>query len=214
MQRVNSPPEEDNPENTENASSGDAQNGKDSNQLSITMQSHDGNAIAGICTLEKQGELCVAAFKAAMPAGYTEAFSFNLNLDVTGMAKCNYDKKSGRLVIRIPKQYQESGRKFALIGIDKYGKTKIFYDSDLDDATVAVNLDIEGYAFSLIYSDFARKSNTATATATATNGTYVVKSGDSLSQIALMVKKSVDFLADMNGIENVDNLSVGQVVKY
>lgn len=119
----------------------------------VLMQSFGGKTLSGICTVEKQGALCEAAFKAATPKGFTEAFSFNFNLDATGKSKPNHDKKSGKLVLNIPAQYQNPGRTFAIIGIDKNGMTKIFYDKDLDDKTLSAEIDIDGYAFSLIYSD-------------------------------------------------------------
>lgn len=119
----------------------------------VLMQSFGGKTLSGIYTIEKQGALCEAAFKAATPKGFTEAFSFNFNLDATGKSKPNYDKKSGKLVLNIPAQYQNPGRTFAIIGIDKNGMTKIFYDKDLDDKTLSAEIDIDGYAFSLIYSD-------------------------------------------------------------
>ena len=46
------------------------------------------------------------------------------------------------------------------------------------------------------------------------NDTYVVKQGDSLSKIAETVKKSVKYLAEKNGLENLDKLSVDQILKY
>ncbi len=119
----------------------------------VLMQSFGGKSLSGICTIEKQGALCEAAFKAATPKEFAEAFSFNFNLDATGKSKPNYDKKSGKLVLNIPAQYQNPGRTFAIIGIDKNGMTKIFYDKDLDDKILSAEIDIDGYAFSLIYSD-------------------------------------------------------------
>ena len=191
-------------------------NRNDSNSSAIVlMQSFKGEAIGGLCTFEKQGALCVATFKAATPAGFTEAFSFNLNLDSTGRTKVNYDKKQGKIVLNIPMQYQKQGRVFALIGIDKLGKTKIFYDNDVDDKTFSTNLDIEGYAFSLIYSDSVVNVNgKKSAAAGSGNGTYVVKQGDCLSKIAEIVNKPVKYLAEKNGIKDVDKLSVGQMLKY
>ncbi|MBP9997389.1 MAG: LysM peptidoglycan-binding domain-containing protein [Lachnospiraceae bacterium] len=208
--------EEDNSSNNSSDETEDDNDKSDSNQPAIIlMQSFAGGEIGGLCTFEKQGPLCAAAFKAAMPAGFTEAFSFNLNLDSTGKTKVNFDKKHGKIVLNIPTQYQKEGRTFAVIGIDRLGKTKIFYDSDADDKIFTTNLDIEGYAFSLIYSDSVvnqngKKKNTAESN----NGTYVVKQGDSLSEIAKIVKKSVKYLAEMNGLDDIDKLSVDQVLKF
>ena len=216
----------DKPKNTERSSFGNSNsnNRNDSNQSSINdsnqssiilLQSFGGEGIDGLCTFEKQGALCAAAFKAATPAGFKEAFSFNLNLDSTGKTKVNFDKKQGKIVLNIPTQYQKQGRTFAVIGIDRFGKTKIFYDNDADDKIFTTNLDIEGYAFSLIYSDsVANQNGKKKTTNVSNNDTYVVKQGDSLSKIAETVKKSVKYLAEKNGLENLDKLSVDQILKY
>lgn len=192
------------------------ENPSNSSQSSIILlQSFGGEGIDGLCTFEMQGPLCVAAFNAATPAGFTEAFSFNLNLDSTGTTKVNYDKKQGKIVLNIPTQYQKQGRTFAVIGIDRFGQTKIFYDNDADDTIFTTNLDIEGYAFSLIYSDSVVNQNGMKKTTTVSNnGTYVVKQGDCLSKIAEIVKKSVKYLAEINGLENPDKLSVDQILIY
>lgn len=44
-------------------------------------------------------------------------------------------------------------------------------------------------------------------------GTYVVKSGDTLSKIAKAYEIGVDYLAQVNGIRNKDAIAVGQVLK-
>ena len=111
-----------------------------------------GNSIRGLCTFETQGPLCAAIFKTSTPMGFREAFSFNLNLDVTGKNAPNYGKKAGEIVLTIPKKYRKAGRVFAVMGMGRNGKVKIFYDSDTSDETFTSNINIEGYAFSLIYS--------------------------------------------------------------
>lgn len=121
------------------------------------LKNFSGKGMGGLCTFEKQGPLCAAVFKAATPLGFFEAFSFNLNLDATGKTKPNYGKKTGEFVLNIPEKYRKKGRTFAIIGIDKSGKVKIFYDIDTDDKLFTTELDIEGYAFSLIYTDLAVK---------------------------------------------------------
>ena len=118
----------------------------------VGSQKNGGKEISGICTFEKQGPLCAALFKTVTPKGFEEAFSFNLNLDATGRTAPNYGRKVGQFVLNIPKQYRKAGRVFALIGVGRNGKVKFFYDSDMDDETFTTNLDIEGYAFSFIYS--------------------------------------------------------------
>lgn len=114
------------------------------------------NQQGSLCIINQQGPLCKAAFKTATPTGYTEAFSFNLSLqDNKGGYKSTYEKKTGKYVLYIPKEYRKTGRTFMLIGIDKMGKTRLFTDEDFSGETLTTTLDIEGYAFSLIYTDTA-----------------------------------------------------------
>lgn len=204
-----------NPNNSERKDNEDDNSQQSAVPAEPLMKSSANNGgISGICTYAKQGPLCAALFKSATPAGFKEAFSFNLNLDKTGKAAPNHDIKVGKLVLNIPKQYQKAGRTFAIIGIDKSGKTKIFYDSDSDDKIFTANISISGYAFSLIYSDSIGKGKRNANPINNDNGDYVVKQGDSLSSIARKLKKSVRYLAQNNNIENPDRLSVGQVLKY
>ncbi|MDO5575133.1 MAG: hypothetical protein Q4G60_14265 [bacterium] len=99
---------------------------------------------------EQQGPVCVAAFKLATPKGYKEALSLNLLLH----NKAGYDSKQKTLTIYIPDAYLKSGRTFALIGIDQYGKTHYFTDTDLKADSITINIEgFEGYAFDLIYKD-------------------------------------------------------------
>lgn len=108
------------------------------------------NNIKGSCAIrEKQGYLCRNAFNLAMNNKYKEAFSFNLMID----GKLSYAKKSGKFLLYIPYEYRKAERRFALIGVDKYGKTKLFYDLDQEDDKITANLDMEGYAFDLVYLD-------------------------------------------------------------
>lgn len=115
--------------------------------------SYAANKTESLCHIEQQGPLCVAAFNAATPKGYKEVFSFNTLLKDNGIFKTSYIKKTGKLVLNIPKEYQKKGRTFLLIGIDKFGNTKTFSDMDLSDEAFTTKLDIEGYAFSFIYTD-------------------------------------------------------------
>jgi len=96
-----------------------------------------------------QGSAAQAVFKANTPAGWKEAFSFNMTVN----DKADYTLKKGILSFKIPSQYLKAGRKFAILGIDKNGKVKMFPDIDTKDDTITMNIDIEGYAFDLIYFD-------------------------------------------------------------
>ena len=114
---------------------------------------YEANPLGSMCLIEHQGPVCVKAFNDAMPKGYKEAFSFNILLRENGIFKPSHVKKSGKFVLNIPKEWQKPGRKFILIGIDKFGNTKIFSVTDFSDETFTTMLDVEGYAFSLIYTD-------------------------------------------------------------
>lgn len=96
-----------------------------------------------------QGIAAQLAFSMNTPAGWKEAFTFNMTVN----DKADYSLKKGTLSFGIPTQYQKAGRKYAILGLDKNRKVKVFNDIDLKPDTITVNLDIEGYAFDLIYSD-------------------------------------------------------------
>ena len=99
---------------------------------------------------QEQGTAAQLAFRLNTPAGWREAFSFNMT--VKNMT--TYEPKTGTLSFTIPTRYQKDGRKFAILGIDQYGKVKIFYDTDTTADTITVNLiNFPGYAFDLIYCD-------------------------------------------------------------
>lgn len=97
----------------------------------------------------KQGIAAQAAFNVSRPAGWIEAFTFNMAID----RKVEHTLKNGVLIIIIPKEYQKTGRTFAIMGLDKKGKAWIYPDTDTNPATVTANVNFEGYAFALIYKD-------------------------------------------------------------
>ncbi len=97
----------------------------------------------------KQGPIAQAVFTSATPAGWSEAFTFN----VTVSGKTDYSLKSGTACIRIPSGLQKEGRQFAILGLDKNGKVKTFPDTDEKPDTVTVNLAVEGFAFDLIHTN-------------------------------------------------------------
>ena len=98
---------------------------------------------------EIQGPLGIAAFHAGRPEGYSEAFSFNLIIN----NKVDYTLKKGTLCLNIPPEYQKTGRIFALTALDTNGNVHIFNDLDDNPATITCNVDIDGFAFDLIYKD-------------------------------------------------------------
>lgn len=155
---INAPSPSSGRSTSDNGNNGDSDNSNSSGSNEGTyvnplVWNYAANQAGSLCLIEHQGTLCVAAFKAATPKGYSEAFSFNLLLKDNGFFKPTSVKKTGKFVLNIPKEWQKSGRTFALIGINKNGNTRIFTDEDLSDTTFTTTLDIEGYAFSLIYTD-------------------------------------------------------------
>ena len=123
-------------------------------ELGFTFGQND-----AVCFIDHQGEKCQAAFKAARPAGYEEAFSLSMLANKGEGYKTSYDLKNGRFVLDIPEAWQKNGRVFALIGIDEQGRTYLFTDEDTDDGTITVSLNLQGYAFSLIYTDSVAAKN-------------------------------------------------------
>ncbi|NLG05007.1 MAG: LysM peptidoglycan-binding domain-containing protein [Clostridia bacterium] len=101
-----------------------------------------------------------------------------------------------------------------LIGIDKFGKTKTFSDMDLSDETFTTMLDIEGYAFSLVYSDTAKTVPTSNLSSSQGSGTYEVQAGDTLSGIAKKLGKKRADLVQKNNLNNQDKLKIGQKIVY
>ena len=77
--------------------------------------------------------LQTTAYAATLPAGYKQAFTFNM--------------------INIPKELQKPGRIFALRVIDKSGNVIFLPDIDDQPDTITVTVNVEGYAFELIYKD-------------------------------------------------------------
>lgn len=106
---------------------------------------------AGVCAgYQVQGEAAKALFTAATPVGWKEAFTFNL-LNRSRMPEVNL--KSGTLTLTVPAEYLKAGRQFAIIALDKNGMTYVLPDTDMNPRTVTVNVNFEGYAMELIYTD-------------------------------------------------------------
>ncbi len=98
----------------------------------------------------QQGNAAKAIFTASKPAGWTEAFSFNLSFD----DKTDYTLKNGILTLYIPSDYIKAGRQYALMGMDQGGQVHIYSDTDAQLGTVTtVPLNLQGYAMELIYKD-------------------------------------------------------------
>lgn len=98
----------------------------------------------------QQGNAAKAIFTASKPAGWTEAFSFNLSFD----DKTDYTLKNGILTLYISSDYIKAGRQYALMGMDQGGQVHIYSDTDAQLGTVTtVPLNLQGYAMELIYKD-------------------------------------------------------------
>ncbi len=64
-----------------------------------------------------------------------------------------YTLKNGVMSIIIPKEIQKAGRTFAIMALDKNGKAWTFSDTDTNPATITGTINVEAYAFYLIYKD-------------------------------------------------------------
>ncbi len=97
---------------------------------------------------QEQGPVAKSVFAGAS-AGWSEAFTFNLTKD----GKADASLKNGTMKVTIPSQYIKAGRTFAIVGLDGNGNPHTFNDTDTSDGTVTANINLEGYAFSLIFHD-------------------------------------------------------------
>lgn len=98
---------------------------------------------------QTQGAACAMAFKNALPAGWKEGITFSMSVE----DKYTYDPKTGTLVLCVPDALQKTGRQYAVMGIDKNGKVTVFYDTDNKPFLFTSKLNLEGYAFALIYKE-------------------------------------------------------------
>ncbi|MCR5222095.1 MAG: hypothetical protein K6D90_04455 [Lachnospiraceae bacterium] len=98
---------------------------------------------------QKQGPGASAMFSASTPKGWTEAFPFSMTIDGVNDSSL----KDGILKIYIPGTVQKAGRVYAVLGLDKNGKIHLYQDTDARENVFSANLDLEGYAFDLIFFD-------------------------------------------------------------
>ena len=100
---------------------------------------------------EEQGETCQYIFRSSFPAGndYKEAFSLSMSYD----GKHTTDLKDGTLLLYIPPNLQRSGRKFKMLAINKDGEVFLFDNTSDNEGIFQTKLNVEGYAFCLIYTD-------------------------------------------------------------
>lgn len=101
---------------------------------------------------QEQGTACTAAFDLARPYGWKTAFSFSMTYD----DKHTYSMKDGTLILGIPGQNQKSGRQYAVMAIDKNAVVHLYPNKGDTVKTPYIftnKLDLEGYAFCLIYKD-------------------------------------------------------------
>ncbi len=203
---------------SEEVSAGDSEessSSSDSNPVNpdILMWSYDAAKYNSLCIKQEQGSLARLAFNAGMPLGYKEAFTYNLLVN----GKADYSLKTGKFVLTIPEGYRKAGRSFALIGLNQAGKAVCFMDTDTSDSTLTTTLNLDGYAFMLVYKDggaSSGKTTVSTGTMTQATGTYTVRRGDTLSGIAKKLKTTVKDLTDKNNIKDKDRIKEGQVLKY
>ncbi len=122
-------------------------NPNEKQQLSIIFTGTPEGTCAGY---QEQGAAAKAVFAAATPRGWSEAFEFNL---LNKNRQPEMTLKKGTLTLTIPSEYRKAGRQFALIALTKGGQTILLPDTDTNPNTVTATINVEGYAFALIYKD-------------------------------------------------------------
>ncbi len=90
-----------------------------------------------------------AAFTEAVPSGWTQGFSFSISTS----GQTGFTVKNGKMSFKVPDAIKKAGRKFAIMGVDKNGKVKIFDNIDTTGENITIDLDIEGFEFEVIYAD-------------------------------------------------------------
>ncbi|MCR4656484.1 MAG: InlB B-repeat-containing protein [Lachnospiraceae bacterium] len=98
---------------------------------------------------QEQGEAAKALLAAAVPKGWTKAFSFNL---LNGGVP-DQTLKLGTLTMFIHPEWQKAGRQYAMLSLDRYGNVAFLPDIDTDPIRCTVNLNFEGYALDVLYKD-------------------------------------------------------------
>ncbi len=95
------------------------------------------------------GELARATVKAFTPAGYMPAcegaISFNYTLD--------YKNKSGLVCMTLPEGVQASNRIYKILTIGEGGVIALYDDVDANPNTVTANINLNGFAFAVLYSE-------------------------------------------------------------
>ena len=124
-------------------------------------EEYNPSAIGGFCYVDgmpqtntkigrqEQSPLAEMVFAAAIPPGWNSAFSMSMTVN----GQNDYSLKTGELLLYVPGAYQKPGRQFALLAMDKNGKVLVLNDIDNQPNSMTVKLNIEGYAFHLIYKD-------------------------------------------------------------
>ena len=95
------------------------------------------------------GDLAKAVVKAFMPVGYMPAcegaLSFNYKLD--------YLNKNGLVCFTIPQGALASNRTYKLMTLGQGGVISVYDDLDLNPGTITANVNFNGYAVALIYTE-------------------------------------------------------------
>lgn len=141
-----------------------------------------------------------------------QAFSFDILTDYT----TQYDNKTGTFkVTAIPSEYYKAGRHFAIQVITKDGQVLTYPDTDDSENTITVAIsDLQGYAFNVIYSDTAAYTAGNKATTEENQNKYFVQKGDTLSEIAKKLGKTVAEMAEENKLINPNRLQIGEDLIY
>ena len=95
------------------------------------------------------GDLAKAVVKAFTPTGYMTACEGAISFDY----KLDYVNKSGLVCYSIPEGVLASNRTYKLMTLGQNGSITVCDDLDFNPATITANINFNGYALALIYTE-------------------------------------------------------------
>lgn len=152
------------------------------------------------------GELAKATVKAFTPAGFMHAcdgaVSYNYKLD--------YSNKSGLICLQIPEGVLASNRNYKLLTIGEGGVIAVYDDIDLNPNTITSNVNFNGYAFSILYSE------TGAAPVAVGNNTGIQNASGSVTGVtpALQVLTNAKFVEAPQGAQCMNTFAAFTPLGY
>lgn len=147
------------------------------------------------------GGLARASVNAFMPATYMSACEGAIAFDF----RLDSKNKQGLVCFNIPEGYQAANRVFKLMTLGEGGVITVCDDLDINPATISANVNFNGYAVVLIYSE----GEAVAAPAVPTVGTIPVGSGTSLNQFYSYLT-NYKFVEENQGAQCVNAFNLGR----